>query len=39
MSPVQGEDGDLTNRDRGKAEVCNSFFASVFTVNDGLRMS
>ncbi|KAJ7413995.1 hypothetical protein WISP_87188 [Willisornis vidua] len=33
------EDGHLTNRDRDKAEVFNTFFASVFNMDDGPRGS
>ncbi|KAJ7409144.1 hypothetical protein WISP_116389 [Willisornis vidua] len=31
---LQDEDGQLTNRDRDKAEAFNPFFASVFNMNE-----
>ncbi|KAJ7402700.1 hypothetical protein BTVI_83974 [Pitangus sulphuratus] len=36
---LQDEDGHLTNRDRDKAEVFNTVFASVFYMDDGPRRS
>lgn len=39
ISPFQDEDGYLTNWGRGKAEVFNTFFMSVFSISDGLRGS
>ncbi|KAJ7396949.1 rna-directed dna polymerase from mobile element jockey-like [Pitangus sulphuratus] len=37
IGPLQGEDGHLTNRQ--KAEMFDTFFASVFNMNDGPRGS
>lgn len=37
--PLQDEDGHLTNRDRDKAEVFNTFFASVFSTDAAPRGS
>ncbi|KAJ7400749.1 hypothetical protein BTVI_102612 [Pitangus sulphuratus] len=37
IGPLQDEDGHLTNRDRDKAEVVNTLFASVFNTGDGPR--
>jgi endonuclease/exonuclease/phosphatase family metal-dependent hydrolase len=34
VSPLEKQDGELTNKDIEKAEVLNSFFASVFTKED-----
>lgn len=36
---LQDADDHLPNRDRGKAEVFNMFFASIFNTNDGPRGS
>ncbi|KAJ7405464.1 hypothetical protein BTVI_69068 [Pitangus sulphuratus] len=38
-SPLQNEDGHQTNRDRDKAEVVDTFFASVFNMDNGPRES
>ncbi|RMC20216.1 hypothetical protein DUI87_01062 [Hirundo rustica rustica] len=37
--PLQDEDGHLRNRDMEKADVFNTFFASVFNAGDGSRGS
>ncbi|KAF4789422.1 hypothetical protein TURU_151347 [Turdus rufiventris] len=37
--PLHEQDGHLTNRDRDKAEVLMTFFASVFNMDDGSRKS
>lgn len=39
ISPLQDEDGLLTNRNRDKAEVFKAFFASIFNMGDGPRES
>ncbi|KAJ7403656.1 hypothetical protein BTVI_75840 [Pitangus sulphuratus] len=39
IGPLQDENGHLTDRDRGKAEVFGAFFASVFNTGDGPRGS
>ncbi|KAJ7407716.1 hypothetical protein BTVI_62360 [Pitangus sulphuratus] len=39
IDPLEDEDGHLTNKDRDKAEVFNTFFASLFNMDDGPRGS
>lgn len=39
ISSSQGEDGHLTNPDTEKAQVLNTFFASVLNMDDGPRGS
>lgn len=34
ITSLQDEDGHLTNRDMNKADVCYTFFASVFSMDD-----
>lgn len=36
VGPLLDGDGHLTNKDTGKTEKFNAFFASVFNINDGL---
>ncbi|KAJ7406295.1 hypothetical protein BTVI_65881 [Pitangus sulphuratus] len=39
LGPLQDEDGHLTNRERDKTEMINTFFVSVFNMDDRPRRS